>query len=54
MLHFAFGSNMYPAVMRKHAPAATPLGVARLEHHRFVITADGCRNLTHAPKLSPS
>ena len=41
MLHFAYGSNMHRAVMRKHAPAATPLGVARLGHHRFVITADG-------------
>jgi AIG2-like family len=48
MLHFAYGSNMYPAVMRKHAPAATPLGVARLEHHRFVITADGYASVVPA------
>jgi hypothetical protein len=41
MLHFAYGSNMHRAVMRKHAPAATPLGAARLADHRFVITADG-------------
>jgi hypothetical protein len=41
MLHFAYGSNMHRAVMRKHAPAAMPLGPARLAGHRFVITADG-------------
>jgi hypothetical protein len=41
MLHFAYGSNMHRAVMRKHAPAAVPIGVARLMDFRFVITADG-------------
>ena len=41
MLHFAYGSNMHRAVMRKHAPAARPIGVARLAHYRFIITADG-------------
>jgi len=41
MLHFAYGSNMHRALMRKHAPAATPIGVAQLANHRFVITADG-------------
>jgi gamma-glutamylcyclotransferase (GGCT)/AIG2-like uncharacterized protein YtfP len=41
MLHFAYGSNMYHALMRKHAPAASPLGVAKLANYRFVITADG-------------
>jgi hypothetical protein len=41
MLHFAYGSNMHLAVMRRHAPAAVPLGVAQLGDHRFVITADG-------------
>lgn len=41
MLHFAYGSNMYRALMRKHAPAAAPLGAARLPDYRFVITADG-------------
>ena len=41
MLHFAYGSNMHRAVMRKHAPDAEPLGVAALANHRFVITADG-------------
>ena len=41
MLHFAYGSNMHRAVMRKHAPAAVPIGVARLANYQFVITADG-------------
>jgi len=41
MLHFAYGSNMHGAVMRKHAPNAIPLGPARLDDYRFVVTADG-------------
>jgi hypothetical protein len=41
MLHFAYGSNMHRALMRKHAPAAAPIGVARLANYRFIITADG-------------
>ena len=28
MLHFAYGSNMSPTIMRKHAPLAQPIGVA--------------------------
>jgi hypothetical protein len=41
ILHFAYGSNMHRAVMRRHAPAAEPLGIATLSDHRFVITGDG-------------
>ncbi len=41
MLHFAYGSNMHRAVMRRHAAAAEPMGVARLADFRFVITTDG-------------
>jgi cation transport regulator ChaC len=41
MLHFAYGSNMYRTVMRRHARCAVPIGVARLADHRFIITADG-------------
>jgi len=41
MLHFAYGSNMHRAVMRRHAPNAEPLGVASLADYRFVITTDG-------------
>jgi AIG2-like family len=41
MLHFAYGSNMDRAIMRRHAPSAAPIGVASLANHRFIITADG-------------
>jgi hypothetical protein len=48
MLHFAYGSNMHRGVMRRHAPAASSLGVARLADHRFVITADGYASIAPA------
>lgn len=41
MLHFAYGSNMSRKLMRRHAPAAEPVGFARLKDYRFVITRDG-------------
>jgi len=41
ILHFAYGSNMSRAVMRRHAPHAEPLGIAALADYRFTITADG-------------
>jgi AIG2-like family len=41
MLHFAYGANMHRDVMRRHAPAAQPIGAAALADHRFIITADG-------------
>jgi cation transport regulator ChaC len=41
IVHFAYGSNMHRAVMRRHAPSAKPLGVATLAGHRFIITGDG-------------
>ncbi|HEX4408386.1 MAG TPA: gamma-glutamylcyclotransferase family protein [Xanthobacteraceae bacterium] len=52
MLHFAYGSNMHRAVMGKHAPTATPLGVAELADHRFVITADGYASVVPARAAS--
>ena len=48
MLHFAYGSNMHRGVMRKHAPAAVPLGIARLLGYRFVITSDGYASIVPA------
>jgi AIG2-like family len=48
ILHFAYGSNMSRAVMRRHAPEAEPVGVAALPNHRFIITADGYASV--APK----
>ena len=41
IIHFAYGSNMSRATMRRHAPDAAPLGVAALANYGFVITADG-------------
>ena len=49
MLHFAYGSNMHRAIMRKHAPAALPLGAAKLANYRFVITTDGYASVVPAP-----
>jgi hypothetical protein len=48
MLHFAYGSNMHRALMRKHAPAAEPIGVAALANYRFIITADGYASVKSA------
>jgi hypothetical protein len=50
MLHFAYGSNMHRAVMRRHASNAAPVGIASLADHRFVVTADGYASIepTHA------
>jgi len=50
MLHFAYGSNMHRAVMRKHAPEAVALGVARLKDYRFIITADGYASVALHPR----
>lgn len=52
ILHFAYGSNMSRAVMRKHAPEAEPVGVAALQNHRFVITEDGYASV--APRRTES
>jgi hypothetical protein len=48
MLHFAYGSNMHRGVMRRHAPAAVPVGIARLADYRFVITSDGYASVAPA------
>jgi cation transport regulator ChaC len=50
MLHFAYGSNMHRAVMRKHAPEAVPVGVACLRDYRFIITKDGYASVAPHPR----
>lgn len=50
MLHFAYGSNMHRAVMRKYAPNAIALGVACLIDHRFIITSDGYASVAPHPR----
>jgi AIG2 family protein len=52
MLHFAYGSNMHRGVMRKHAPTAAPVGMARLAEYRFVITSDGYASVEPARRRS--
>ena len=52
MLHFAYGSNMHRAVMRKHAPTRGATRLARLADYRFVITADGYASVEPARGVS--
>ena len=44
-LHFAYGSNMSRALMRRRCREAHALGPARLDGWRFVITRDGFGSL---------
>jgi hypothetical protein len=48
MLHFAYGSNMHPGLMRRHAPDARAIGSALLSGYRFLITADGYASVEEA------
>jgi cation transport regulator ChaC len=41
MLHFAYGSNMSPILMRRRCPHARALGVATIRGWGFVVTPDG-------------
>jgi gamma-glutamylcyclotransferase (GGCT)/AIG2-like uncharacterized protein YtfP len=48
-LHFAFGSNMSRALMRRRCPGARALGPAQLDGWRYVITCDGYASLVRDP-----
>lgn len=48
-LHFAYGSNMSRALMRRRCPTARELGRARLPGWRFVVTRDGYASIEPAP-----
>ena len=48
-LHFAYGSNMSRALMRRRCPGATALGAARLDRFRYVITRDGYGSVVPHP-----
>ncbi len=48
-LHFAYGSNMSRALMRRRCPDAHALGRAQLDGWRFVITCDGHASLVRDP-----
>jgi gamma-glutamylcyclotransferase (GGCT)/AIG2-like uncharacterized protein YtfP len=41
MLHFAYGSNMDRAAMRRRCPGAVAVGPAALDNWRFIVTRDG-------------
>ena len=49
-LYFAYGSNMDRAAMAARCPASTPLGVARLARHRFVVTQEGYASVVRDPR----
>jgi hypothetical protein len=49
MLHFAYGSNMSRALMRRRCPAAEALGTATLAGWRFVVNPDGFGSIAPQP-----
>ena len=51
-LYFAYGSNMDAVAMRKMCPRSTPLGPARLMHHRFAILQAGYATVEPDPLAS--
>lgn len=40
-LYFAYGANLDRVAMAQRCPRSAALGPARLDHHRFIIMADG-------------
>ena len=48
-VHFAYGSNMSRALMRGHCPQARALGTAVLDHHRFIVMAEGYASVVSRP-----
>jgi len=52
MLHFAYGSNMSAALMRRRCPGARPEGCAWLPGYRFIIMRSGYASVAPAPGSS--
>jgi gamma-glutamylcyclotransferase (GGCT)/AIG2-like uncharacterized protein YtfP len=52
MLHFAYGSNMSAALMRRRCPGARLEGHACLPGYRFVIVRSGYASVVPAPGSS--
>jgi hypothetical protein len=48
-LHFAYGSNMSRALMRRRCPGARALGPARLDGWRFIIMREGYASIVPEP-----
>lgn len=51
-LHFSYGSNMDRTAMARRCPAATALGRAILDDHRFLIMSEGYASVQRAPGQS--
>src|SRR5215471_3796921 len=52
MLHFAYGSNMSVALMRRRCPGARLEGGASLPGYRFIIMQSGYASMVPAPGSS--
>ena len=52
MLHFAYGSNMSVALMRRRCPGARLEGAASLPGYRFIIMQSGYASVVPAPGSS--
>lgn len=48
MLHFAYGSNMSRAGMRRRCPTAVARGIAQLSGWRLIVTRDGYASIVPA------
>ena len=48
-LYFAYGANLDRAGMAHRCPTSTLLGLARLDHHRFIVMSDGYATVLPAP-----
>jgi gamma-glutamylcyclotransferase (GGCT)/AIG2-like uncharacterized protein YtfP len=49
-LYFAYGANMDTDGMALRCPSSTPLGLARLPRHRWIISTDGYANVVRDPR----
>jgi gamma-glutamylcyclotransferase (GGCT)/AIG2-like uncharacterized protein YtfP len=49
-LYFAYGANMDTAGMSRRCPSSTPLGLARLPRHRWIVSGDGYANVVRDPR----
>ncbi len=49
-LYFAYGANMDVEAMARRCPSSRALGLARLQRHRWIISADGYANVVRDPR----
>ncbi|KAI3559431.1 AIG2 family protein [Colletotrichum abscissum] len=53
-LYFAYGSNLSPTQMSLRCPASTPLGLAHLPDHTFIINARRYANVVPNGPVNPA